>query len=46
MFRTILAFALVCSAAAETICGHDSSICDGNYTGTELCAPAVYTGRG
>ena len=44
MFRTIFAFALVCSAsavhlgAAATICEHDSSICDGTYSGTELCA--------
>ena len=38
MFRTILACALVCSAAAVTICQHDPKICDGSYIGTELCA--------
>ena len=38
MFRTTLAFALVCSAAAVTICQHDPKICDGSYIGTELCA--------
>ena len=38
MFRTIFAFALVCSAAAVTICQHDPTICDGTYSGTELCA--------
>ena len=46
MFRTTLAFALVCSAAAVTICDHGPSICDGTYSGTEVRPAAVVTGRG
>ena len=39
MFRTILALALASSVWAETICSYDSTICDGSYSGTQLCAP-------
>eukprot|EP00964_Phaeocystis_antarctica_P098430 scaffold64459_cov58-Phaeocystis_antarctica.AAC.1 len=39
MLRTLLALALASSGWAETICSRDSTICDGSYSGTELCAP-------
>ena len=39
MLRTILALALASSAWAETICSRDPTICDGTYSGTQLCAP-------
>ena len=38
MLRTLLALALASSGWAETICSRDSTICDGSYSGTELCA--------
>ena len=38
MFRTTLAFALVCLAAADTICGLEPKICAGTYDKTYLCA--------
>ena len=42
MLRTILALALASSVwavATQTICSYDSTICDGSYSGTQLCAP-------
>ena len=39
MLRTILALALASSAWADTICSLEPTICDGTYSGTELCAP-------
>eukprot|EP00964_Phaeocystis_antarctica_P045230 scaffold26026_cov36-Phaeocystis_antarctica.AAC.1 len=42
MLRTLLALALASSARADTICSngeYDTTICDGTYSGTTLCAP-------
>ena len=44
MLRTILALALASSVWSQPginlpICSHDSTICDGSYSGTQLCAP-------
>ena len=43
MLRTILALALASSVwaviQADTICSLEPTICDGTYSGTQLCAP-------